>query len=103
MSDKATPRPWTVEMFGKHSRLHAPDVNTDLDLGGGIGDIWNNPANAELIVRSVNAHDQLVEALDRLAYVSVQLACNRPVRGLDEDIERARKALALARGEEVRS
>ncbi len=50
----------------------------------------HSEANAELIVRAVNAHDDLVAALDAML-----------TQGDHWAVEQARAALALARGEEL--
>lgn len=74
MSEKANPRPWVL--IEKGEMMWPASV---LVLGHGIGirqsdgafdDIQSEAeckANAELIVRAVNAHDDLVAALEEIA------------------------------------
>ena len=68
-TDKATPRPWTyhanyIEVSNEHGdhSLYAPD-----DRGAVSPETrW---ANARFVVQAVNAHDDLVAALERFLYV----------------------------------
>ena len=67
MSDETTPRPWRVEMYGD-------DVDGIYGSGDGNRRIVETDAgyypprlpDAALIVRAVNAHDALVDALTHL-------------------------------------
>ena len=66
--DKATPRPWVIEtLAGKQIisqiiNANRPEFETVAEIGR--IDIQND--NAELIVRAVNSHDELLEALKTL-------------------------------------
>ena len=60
-TDKTTPRPWG---YGYHRGLDEHLVGVTLENVAIIEDRHENAAeNAALIVRAVNAHDTLVEAL----------------------------------------
>lgn len=95
---EATPRPWrqwatdgdhgleiTIEGEG-HAVTYLPDQS---DL---------SEANAALIVRAVNAHDALVEALEA-ALATLEEWQADDGQGDDAAILNARAALALARGQ----
>mgnify|MGYP001582133512 CR=1 FL=1 len=74
---KATPRPWALtdgskrihpagHVWGANGRLTAGCMgySTNTEPDGGTGE---NAANAALIVRAVNAHDELMAMARRLA------------------------------------
>ena len=59
--DNATPRPWKLnEYTGEHK-----DGYTIFDCGGFLN-MDEDKANARLIVKTVNCHDKLVEALKEI-------------------------------------
>lgn len=104
----ATARPWILCEEKKRREQWATDgislkaYKREYDdycafaiLRGGIN-IKDDLANAALIVRAVNSHDALVEALELVA----QCAVNRDTIAPDFWIhERVKAALKLARGE----
>ncbi len=102
MTGKPAPTPWRYKPFTSHD----PDISTLsgwaniwgakeqralASVGGGVGAMGNFEANAALIVRAVNAHEALVEALEDMVE---EWACS------DDDCphgcKEARAALALA-------
>ena len=91
-----TPTPWRVgdagnTVFGPKTDKPAPQIIADLM---GCGE--NRKANAAFIVRAVNSHDMLVNALQKL------LDCAETEKGMDfysAHKELARKALAAAKGD----
>lgn len=63
-----TPTPWIA---GKYGELRSPDGRQVEVYGLQIAQVMSSPteedrANAALIVKAVNAHDDLVEALKRV-------------------------------------
>ena len=63
IQEKATPRPWKIKKADNY--IGACIVSEDHRITGTIIDFFESKeatGNAELIVRSVNAHDALVEA-----------------------------------------
>lgn len=73
MKDLTTPRPWQARQeYANRWRIESPregfvpvsvaQVQTTV-LEVGVGEDWQTGANAGLIVRAVNAHDDLVAAL----------------------------------------
>lgn len=69
----ATPRPWTLEEMWSGTAIKGPPKRWS-DCGrvyyptvGRIGPNREERANAELIVRAVNAHEALMAALERYA------------------------------------
>ena len=119
-TDKTTPRPWG---YGYHRGLDEHLVGVTLENVAIIEDRHENAAeNAALIVRAVNAHDDLVAALRDLVSVPDIVGgphdvpryhcryCGRdysPVEGLDTPLNcpsddcrawQARDALAKAEG-----
>lgn len=89
----STPRPWTItkEKF----RTFDNEVHSNISIHTMIGEEriallgQNKEANAELIVRAVNAHDELVEALKKIL---------DPETMIEEKIIFAKQALAKAEG-----
>ena len=87
MSDnsKASQRPWTAEgpdEFGDYN-LHVDDVR--LAVAAVVSNLREPEvvtANAALIIRAVNAHDDLVEALETCASLLQSAAANG--KGLSE-------------------
>ena len=64
--DKATKRPWKMVY---HDRVCSFDGSPIAQVGGSTD--WDKIfANAALIVKAVNLHDELVEALFRIEQVS---------------------------------
>ncbi|MGA9854237.1 MAG: hypothetical protein WBR29_03030 [Gammaproteobacteria bacterium] len=57
-----TPLPWTIKEDEIHSQLKHGSVCVAVMDGGAFQD-----ADAALIIRAVNAHDELVRALERIA------------------------------------
>lgn len=86
--DKATPRPWAIEKvkgFDKklvYCKINGANVYKSSVAG-------TDEANAELIVRAVNAHQDLVEALKMLV---------RRYDFQDDDQAQAEQAIAKAEG-----
>lgn len=86
-----TPAPWRVEADEKGGEIQGYDIRTDSEeivgqegiLGGPIGE-----ANAAFIVRAVNAHEALVDALRGALYWNRE----RPQLWMDA----ARSAISLA-------
>lgn len=84
MSAQATPRPWEILVHAEDSEVlnivgrpeQLPGGVTraewvaELDADGLDGDMEQNGANAELIVRAVNAHDDLLAAVRRAAQIT---------------------------------
>lgn len=99
MTDHATPRPWVLDGFV------IADPNGDTPTGRwGIASAEprTNPvekqANAALIVRAVNCHDELVAALEALLHEVDR--CDDAATWRLADVEaNARAALARAREE----
>jgi hypothetical protein len=106
-TDKTTPRPWG---YGYHRGLDEHLVGVTLENVAIIEDRHENAAeNAALIVKAVNAHDELVEALrdivsflDEYGREGYCLVCCPPEPGehIEGDCEllTARAALAKAEG-----
>lgn len=105
-----TPAPWRFRMMGSEGARIMPDSGNIREDGKYIArvdgrDFHADQSNAEFIVHAVNAHDKLVEALEKITVMSLKdygapnagaLEANR------ETVNRiARAALALARGEAV--
>ncbi len=95
-------------MTGKHTK--APWVIFKAGIGeengDGIASLWREgeerEANAALIVRAVNAHEALVRALEEIAEGAGPFSRDPLTHAencIDDMKERARAALALARGE----
>ena len=95
MSDKATPRPWTASRHMLFKGNH--NIGTRSNYRH-VGEIWardnegESDANAELIVRAVNSHDQMVMALKQIARWPA-LSPVPPIHVIDEMRELARWAL----------
>lgn len=99
---ESTPRPWRINKYGSIGAGQfgtEPIVAHIEPLFGRDGDIGDHAANAALIVRAVNAHDDLVAALRRLASMEAFIV-SRAMRPEDAEllarIEYAEAALAKA-------
>ena len=101
MTDGATPRPWkvTTTPFARGERVRISGESTI------VANVLSDPnkrmmsrANAELIVRAVNSHDQLVAALRRAIRYFDEAEQHREAWGKMVDDFRA--ALAAAEGGE---
>ena len=89
-----TPTPWFVGKKGRTGqRVFATQQGTDGVVATGI----ENHANAEFIVRAVNAHDDLLRALQ--AFVDCQ--CERDMTALCSRFDKACQIArdAIAKGE----
>lgn len=87
-TDKATKRPWGV---GPDGGIWCQDGEVPLF----------NPANASLIVRAVNLHDELIESL-QIAYkamVAEYPSANYPC----DELRKVKATLAKAEGWEMRT
>ena len=106
MKPQHTPTPWKWSDDGTRSHL----IQADLEPGDGDDILWHGgawamkPENKAFILRAVNSHDELVEALEEL----LRHEGDREVDGigLEHDTEplekakrKAREALAKAQGE----
>lgn len=99
-SAKATPRPWKWSEDKRYptTDLVGADGTSILQIYESHGGGWmpENEADSELIVRAVNAHDALVEALEEALFmddISDHYGLSSRVR------EKAKAALLLAKGE----
>ena len=112
MTGKPTPTPWRCKPFISHdpdistpsgwANIWGADEQTALaSVGGGVGAIGNFEANAALIVRAVNAHEDLVKALadctERLRRCLVSSGSDPEYA--DIAVQKYHAALALARGD----
>lgn len=100
-----TALPWTVERYGDGDSLviHSDEVHRVCFMAtpGKLGSQAVIEANAALIVRAVNCHDELVKALEAILAKHKGLFGDPPheLAGCDlQDIERAYAALARAKG-----
>lgn len=84
---KHTPTPWYIESVAVNAFKSA--VSLVSETGGKITNINCSDADAAFIVRAVNAHDALVEAIDYL------LTAAEP-EGMAIAVHKAREALKLA-------
>lgn len=108
MSDNTTPRPWhrRIGREGNGSpRSQHEQICNEEDVGAIMLEHDGSPegnANAALVVRAVNAHDALVEAVreaDRILWMAgayAELSKGRELRDYKEAAEAIRKGLALA-------
>ncbi len=68
MADVATPKPWRIKSRNGYGELNGVNIGDGRGyiLATAIGDVpeLDSEANADLIVRAVNAHDALVEAAE---------------------------------------
>lgn len=98
MKTQHTPTPWIVSKRNAGAiplHFQPPEVlgrNGDMCVATQLGNGKEAEANAEFIVRAVNSHDALVAALETLLQ-----KCR--VRNGQLELDQARAALALAKGE----
>jgi hypothetical protein len=96
------PRPWKLDY-----EIEAGGISYIIDATGhGVASLYDNTlhgkpvmdsqSNAELIVRAVNTHDQLVEALEE-ALEAVEELNGEFQSGWDETIEKIEAALKKAK------
>ncbi len=107
-TDRATPRPWCSDERANNTVVIEGPDNPDATKpaeeynGGKVICIMLGPdaaANAALIVRAVNAHDRLVEALDDARQWISQYVDGTGAE-FGEAVAKVDAALALARGEQ---
>lgn len=95
--DKPTPRPWKID---DNPQLPLGIIQDDED-GYGIAefayDHAKDRANAELIVRAVNCHDELIEAVSR--FLDHALNGKEQTRLSVNDLTRFNNLLKRAKGE----
>lgn len=95
--EKATGRPWKVNVANGHP------TQDGIDDGKGNWIGYANKADAALIVRAVNSHEALTEALkkayDRLKNCEGDKTPDGESRENIEELELIESALKLARGE----
>ena len=115
---KHTPGPWRLEDWvdaGNGARVMAADGGPVCRVDGatawagvagtGVRTSRERDANAAFIVQACNSHDELLEALEELVRINeehnaaVEAVTGRPLNWKDTYLERARAALARARGE----
>lgn len=75
-----TPTPWTIGEFQENSFINQRPINPA--IGAVYGDKNETLVNAAFIVRSCNAHDALVEALD---------CCAKNLRHITQQSDEVRK------------
>lgn len=96
-----TPTPWRI--LDRNIPFHAHEIVCDVPPRVGIARLpWANEidtANAELIVRAVNSHADLVEACKSAEVVLSSLECtgDKPL-STGQVLDQLRAALALAKG-----
>lgn len=108
MTNQATPRPWSInktypnqiehpEMFGFRGQFKIAECRFSQSLVRSA-DIKEAEANAKLIVKAVNCHDELVEALKDISDLD-----NHMIGKYDGQIQwavnRAKQALSKAQEE----
>lgn len=91
-----TPTPWTIGEFQENSFINQRPINPA--IGAVYGDENQTLVNAAFIVRAVNAHDALVEALLLHDRAATELHGKKYI-GSDTH-RKTKAALKLARGEE---
>lgn len=91
-----TPTPWTQEKARYWKLLSEGKHFMSVSFPSGVSDELTNSANAAYIVRAVNSHEELLEALKQLANVTNQKGMNRVV--VNSIVDRAWKAIAKAEG-----
>lgn len=93
-----TPTPWRSDRRASY-RVVAGEDDTVATTGhqSNLHDQWQS--NAVFIVRAVNAHEALVEALERLLVAADQISLDANSGQADEAIYNAIAALKLAKGE----
>lgn len=112
MSDLSTPIPWTLDgnyiwHFGLgYSSVTDPHRSTGIEIAKEFRDSPIAIANARLSVKAVNSYAALVEALEAMVNSKWQCPhCQLPMREINHPswcpVNKARAALALARGEKA--
>ena len=100
--DNATPRPWKVSDLDKF-RIVADD-NAGRYVAITYHDMLHNTemneANAQLIVKAVNCHDELVEAL-KLSYRSLTIDSDME-KDFAVEIKKIKQALAKAESDPIK-
>lgn len=96
----ATPRPWYANYDGDETQIGSDDGFVAMTLGSDeTVSTVEDYANAALIVRAVNAHDELLAAVQAtenwLREYNVQMGPDTGLEGLHEQV---RAALAKAEG-----
>ncbi len=99
---EATPRPWSVERCNRWKRACYIRSESGLRIGYTYSDIQKMhrgepEANAALIVRAVNAHDDLVRALEDAERTLAHAYAREGWESLSESLAVARAALQKAR------
>jgi len=96
-----SPLPWVAEAPGNHVNAHC-GILCDAGEGVYVADVYADceelssvvaEANAQLICRAVNHHDELVAALKRLR-IDANRLCDRMLGGSYEDD--CRRSIAIA-------
>jgi hypothetical protein len=88
----STPRPWTLDnQLYYHSTLYGPDGSKIFKLHESFMQVDVQKANAELIVKAVNAYDSLVAERDGFQKGTVQLF--ERVAKLEAENQKLREAL----------
>ena len=92
---KHTPTPWEAEERADTIKIGAVKGIYITKLGMGESGEYRDEqtANAELIVKAVNSHDALVEALSEAADIMESMGCpKRAVRSWRELVEKGSEA-----------
>lgn len=90
-----TPTPWVFDKYGNILQEGTDSFTSRVSVEGvALGSSKEAKANSALIVRAVNAHQALVDALDNLLQAHLLTG-----RITNEDCAQADAALKLARGE----
>lgn len=98
-SSERTPLPWVATDHG-----HATTIRADQhSMGKPIAEIWDNgdnrSANAAFIVKAVNAHDKLVEALEEISNMCPATAEMTLAHDMAQIATETLEALSLAKSE----
>lgn len=91
---KHTPPPWRVTGLGPHGAVNVDTDNRPVALTATQLDRAEDEANAKLIARAVNSHQDLVDTLWQILYSDVDNHIPDPLH------KRARAVLAEAEGEQ---
>ncbi len=105
MSEKHTPTPWVAETYGGKMIAVFPDekdkskypVHSLFHIDHADNERERNEANAALIVRAVNSHEELIEALERV--MNTDPVTDNYKKGDDSVYDDAMKALSNAKAE----
>lgn len=99
MTQKHTPTPWITQQIENHIQIMRGHEYGYTGIGQTYHtDLETNKANAAFIVRACNSHDALVEALEGLL-ADDGTASSQNINKVLKAREKARTALALAKGE----